>query len=307
MTTEDTVASKNTGPGCAPDAEFPKIIWILWLQGFDAAPQLVKECLFSWQRHNPDWKIVRLDEQNLKEYVNLDGIVRRNRDTISVQAFTNIIRTNLLATYGGVWVDSTCFCCRPLDEWIGQHLTSGFFAFDKPGRDRLISSWFLASAKHCHLTDTYCQAVNSYWSKNRFPYQNSRMAKKIIGRMGKILNRNPRRAGLWVHPLTAKVFKIHPYHWYHYLFYRVVTMDERIGRIWSQTPKISADIPHRLRMAGLLEPASPEIKAFIDSGKDPLYKLDWRHDRDLAPGCTLDYLLHGSVLSRPPTALLAGT
>ena len=85
----------------------------------------------------------------------------------------------------------------------------------------------------------------------------------------------------------------------------MVTTDEQSGRIWSGTPKFSADIPHRLRMAGLLEPASPEIKAFIDGGKDPLYKLDWRHDRDLVPGCTLDYLLHRSKISRPQAGLLA--
>jgi hypothetical protein len=275
-------------------AEIPKIIWILWLQGFEAAPDLVKQCLLSWQRHNRDWKIVLLDEKNFADHININDIIGPNRQTISMQALSNIIRINLLAKFGGVWADSTCFCCRPLDEWIGNHLTSGFFAFEKPGKDRLISSWFLASGPHCHLTGAYCRAVNLYWSRNHFPYQHQRAGRIIIKWMGKILNGNTRRAGLWVHPLTAKVFQLHPYHWFHYMFYRVVTTDERSGEIWRQTPKISADIPHRLQIAGLLKPASAELKAIIDGRKDPLYKLNWRCDKDLAPGCTLDYLLNSS-------------
>lgn len=124
--------------GLNPGAEIPKIIWILWLQGFDAAPDLVKQCLLSWQRHHRGWKIVPLDEKNLKDHVCLDDIIRHNRQTISKQALANIIRINLLAKFGGVWVDATCYCCQPLDEWIGNHLVSGFFAFEKPGRDRII-------------------------------------------------------------------------------------------------------------------------------------------------------------------------
>lgn len=272
--------------------EIPRIIWIMWLQGFDLAPGLVKKCLLSWQRHNPKWKIVLLDEKNIKDHVNLDDIIKPDRQTISMQALSNIVRINLLAKFGGVWVDSTCFCCRPLDEWIGNHLTSGFFAFEKPGRDRLISSWFLASGKNCHLTDAYCQEVNSYWSRNLFLHQNKPLGRKIVKWTGKILNRNVRLAGLWVHPFTAKILRLHPYHWFHYIFYRVVATDERSGKIWCQTPKISADIPHRLQIAGLLKPASAGIRAIIDGRKDPLYKLNWRCDQDSVPGCTLDYLLH---------------
>ena len=277
--------------GLNPGAEIPKIIWILWLQGFDAAPDLVKQCLLSWQRHHRGWKIVPLDEKNLKDHVCLDDIIRHNRQTISKQALANIIRINLLAKFGGVWVDATCYCCQPLDEWIGNHLVSGFFAFEKPGRDRIISNWFLASGKNCHLTDAFCEATNSYWSQNRFPHQKKWAGQKVIKWMGKILNRNARLAGLWVHPLTAKVFRLHPYHWHHYIFYRVVTTDERSGELWRQTPKISADVPHRLQIAGLLKPASPGIKAIIDARKDPLYKLNWRCDPHSVPGCTLDYLL----------------
>ena len=269
----------------------PRIIWILWLQGFAAAPYLVKQCLRSWQRHNPGWKIVLLDGNNFSEYVNLDEIIGRNRSTITMQALSNVIRINLLVKFGGVWVDATCFCCRPLDEWIWSHVTSGFFAFEKPGRDRLLASWFLASTPDCHLTKTYCHDVTKFWSRNRFPHQNKRAGQEVIKWLDTFLLKNVHRAGLWVHPLTVKILRLHSYHWFHYLFYRMVTKDERSAEIWRRTPKISADIPHRLRFAGLLQPASAEIKAAIASRQDLLYKLDWRLEKDLVPGSVLDYVL----------------
>ena len=33
-------------------------IYILWFQGFDNAPLLVKNCVQSWKHYNPDWNIV---------------------------------------------------------------------------------------------------------------------------------------------------------------------------------------------------------------------------------------------------------
>jgi mannosyltransferase OCH1-like enzyme len=43
-----------------------------------------------------------------------------------------LARLCLLRTHGGVWVDATVFCRRPLDEWLPEHAASGFFAFANP-------------------------------------------------------------------------------------------------------------------------------------------------------------------------------
>ena len=144
----------------------------MWHQGFDAAPNLVKACVSIWEHHNPGWKIIRLDRQNLKEYIDIDDTIRLNRDTITVQAQSNIIRINLLAKYVGVWADATCFCCCPLDEWLEPQLSGGFFSLQNGGPDRLIASWVQASRKNCHLTAAYARLVNQYWLTNRFPWQN---------------------------------------------------------------------------------------------------------------------------------------
>ena len=46
-----------------------KIIWILWMQKFDNAPELVKRCLESWIHYNPSWKIIELDMMNLNQFI----------------------------------------------------------------------------------------------------------------------------------------------------------------------------------------------------------------------------------------------
>jgi len=278
---------------------FPKIIWIFWFQGFENAPGLVKKCLSSWQLNNPGWQINVLDEKEYKKHIDIDPITALNRDTMNVQSLSEILRINLINKYGGVWVDATCFCCQPLDEWLPNFMTSGFFAFERHGDDRLISSWFLASTKESYLTTALCEAINWYWGKNRFPYQKRKYGRKAIKWIGKILNQNPRRASLWAHPLTLKILKLQPYYCFQYVFYRLLATDRRSREIWDKTPKVRVDSARRMQLAGLLNPVTAEIKSIIDSRKDAIYKLDWRKDKDLVPGCNLDYLLNSLELQFP--------
>jgi mannosyltransferase OCH1-like enzyme len=49
-----------------------KTIFILWFQGFDNAPIIVKKCVDSWKHYNPDWNIILLDHTNLCKYIDLD-------------------------------------------------------------------------------------------------------------------------------------------------------------------------------------------------------------------------------------------
>ena len=44
-------------------------------------------------------------------------------------AESDLLRLYLLNKYGGVWVDSTNLCRRPLDDWLPSAARQGFFAF----------------------------------------------------------------------------------------------------------------------------------------------------------------------------------
>ena len=278
----------------------PRVIWILWLQGFNNAPDVVKKCLQSWQDYNPDWELITLDSENLSTYLNFRQIIDLdNRPDITVQEVSNIIRTNLLASYGGVWVDATCLCCQPLNTWIDEYASSGFFAFYKPARDRLLSNWFLASSPDCYLTTRFCQEHNYFWNQHRFVHPSKCYSRVVVGLLKKILNRNVNSTRFWFSPLILKIARIYPYHIHHYHLAKLINNDTRCKEIWQETKKFPADIPHKLKHFGLTKPITEELKQHMDAKVTPCYKLAWKKltskdNDDFSSESVIEYVLSQS-------------
>ena len=120
-----------------------KIIYIVWFQGFENAPDIIKKCVDSWKYYNPNYIINLIDNNNINNYIHLEDYIDMSKKDINYTALSDIIRIILLSKYGGLWVDATTFCNKPLDEWLHDYIKNGFFAFDKPSSDKLISSWFI--------------------------------------------------------------------------------------------------------------------------------------------------------------------
>lgn len=81
-----------------------RVIWILWLTGFDDAPFIVKRCVESWRFHNPTWAVQLVTMENLKDFVNFERLPETARNgTMTPQALSDVIRLNVLADRGGVW------------------------------------------------------------------------------------------------------------------------------------------------------------------------------------------------------------
>jgi hypothetical protein len=263
--------------------KFPKTIWFLWLQGITQAPLVVRKCYESWLIQNKGWEIILLDRSNLRDYLNLPGFPSTD------QALSDVVRINLLAQYGGIWVDATCFCNKPLDTWIYNYMDHGFFAFERPGPDRMISSWFIASCKQNYITNTFNKAVNGYWRANPklIFFESSRwlFLKKYL----------PKEPQQWFNFFYTRVLKIHPYFWFHFLFERIYLDDEKVRAQWNAVSKISADIPHSLQKAGLFKPLSNELKSEIDSGSSPVYKLFWQYNpSEVQSNSILNYLFNSN-------------
>jgi len=301
----------------SPLNSIPKTIWFMWLQGLDNAPLLVKKCYASWKKHNPDWNLVLLDEDSINQYIDLQSLGIQTESIIK-QAFSDLVRINLLARHGGVWVDATCFCQISLDTWLDEYAASGFFAFYKPAKDRWIASWFLASAPGCHLVMKWRDESNEYWRDNHFSSNRSRLindgdingdrrrrsfsrdvihvAVRILQRL---INRNAGATKIWFSYFVRKVIRVYPYFWFHYLFDRVIKQDEKCMQIWMETRKCGANSPHKVLFSGLLRPLSEEVKRHIDSKQSPVYKLTWKYsDSEYKEGCALHYLLESAVTGR---------
>ena len=107
-------------------------IWMLWWQGWNNAPALVKKCLQSWQfHHSPlEYNIILLDRLNIGNFINLTEVIASDivLQEVSLAALSDTIRWMLLYQYGGVWADATLYCHRPLSAWIDL----AYYPYDTP-------------------------------------------------------------------------------------------------------------------------------------------------------------------------------
>ena len=215
----------------------PNIIWTLWLQGWERAPEVAKACLQSWKTHNPNWTIQALDRSDVLDLF-VDGQISPaiHREDIPPEAVSDVIRIALLRKYGGVWVDSTVFCLRPLDEWLHAKLPSGFFAFARPGPDRMLSTWFLAAHAPHELVEDWYRRTSVYWE-----------------------GRDSRDC----------------YFWFHKLFAEGYDADAAFRAAWDSTPEVSACGPYHFgpHAPTLLNPISAEDRHMVDTASYPVLKL----------------------------------
>jgi hypothetical protein len=276
----------------------PKVIWLLWLQGIDEAPEIVRLCLDSWRRLNPDWEVRALDRKGLDGLIDLSAIPAANLERASPQALSDIARVRLLAAHGGVWTDASVFCTRPLDAWIWSELGGGFFAFAAPGRDRLISTWFLASAPGGPLISALDKAVVRYWSGPAFEHERR---PRLTRNLEKLFGGSVASTRMWFMPAVREGLKLRPYFWLHYLFAETLRRDREAAAAWALAGKLPADGPHRLQAHGMDRASSPELRAEIEAAAQPMYKLDLRRaSAALGSGGALDELVsrHAAARSR---------
>ena len=275
------------------EKKIPRIIWIYWDKGFDNAPFVVRKCADSWQKHNPGWDVRLLDDGNIKRYFDISAIVGENRPDISIQKISNIIRINLLSRFGGVWVDAACYCRKPLDEWLDAYWGTGFFAFKKTEKDRILSNWFLAATQGNHLLTHFTAAHNAFWADHVFTNQHAWYGNKVRKKLRKWLN-TPCRARLWLHPLFTDFLKIYPYYIFHYHFEKVISSDEQSRSIWASSPALSSDGPRAVRILGFSSPVTQDLLDRLKEIDAPVYKLDWRLDVPTESGGTLaEFILSG--------------
>ena len=140
----------------------PKIIWILWLQGWNSnTPWLQNKVKESWEKHNPDWEIRCIDEKNCP--VKIDG------DT--PQAQSDVIRLRLLDEFGGVWADSTMLCMEPLEKWVNSSVEpAGMWMYH--GRDECEgpASWFIISKPNNYILSKWRNSSDEYWKTPSLDY-----------------------------------------------------------------------------------------------------------------------------------------
>lgn len=115
-----------------------KIIWQYWAQGYSSLPSVVQECLASVDEYCSGYTIVRLDDANLRDYIEFPEWFETKRNTMSRAHFSDILRVVLLSTYGGIWMDATIKLTAPIPAQI---IESPFFVFRRDDNEQNMDYW----------------------------------------------------------------------------------------------------------------------------------------------------------------------
>ena len=95
-------------------------IWFFWLQGEENLPLIPQLCLQSIRKHANGHKVIVLTADNYREYVAIpDTLLTMYREgRIKAAHFADILRINLLAQQGGLWLDATMLVTADLPQEI---------------------------------------------------------------------------------------------------------------------------------------------------------------------------------------------
>ncbi len=93
-------------------------VWIMWWQGENMAPDVVKMCINSVKRNCPRGNIYMVNQQNISDYIDIPEFIKIKFDKgiISRTHLSDLIRLQLLSTYGGLWIDATVFLYKKIEN-----------------------------------------------------------------------------------------------------------------------------------------------------------------------------------------------
>lgn len=214
----------------------PKVIWMLWLQGWDNAPSVALASRASWTNRNPGWCVHALDQSSLTRFLPEGDVVRLLDVDKPAEALSDQIRLELLNRYGGVWADATTICARPLDDWLSDSMPHGFIALSRPGPDRMISTWFLAAEKGSEIVESWRYAAKAYWTGRK---------------------------------------KSESYFWVHELFAKCHAAEQGFRELWDASPAIPAANPFHFgpESPALKEAPHSGIETDLADLQVPVFKL----------------------------------
>lgn len=162
----------------------PKVIWTYW-DNLNTIPKVVKLCMESWKKHNPNYTIHLLTRSNYSEHVIIPNTVANHPLMNDMpQRFADLVRCYVIAEHGGVWVDSSTLMGESLDSWLfPSHADFYGFTIVYGGiMDRLpiIENWFFAAPPKSPFVIAWRDefAKLTQFSKNQ-DYVDSRIAMGI--------------------------------------------------------------------------------------------------------------------------------
>lgn len=94
-------------------------IWVSWWQGEEEMPELVKVCYHRLLAMAPPSRpVVLITKDTYSRYIELPEHILKavEEGRMGLPHFSDVIRMGLLTKHGGLWLDSTIYVARPIEE-----------------------------------------------------------------------------------------------------------------------------------------------------------------------------------------------
>ena len=146
---------------------YPDKIWTMWLQGYNSAPEIVKACIDSIKKYSNGREVIVLDENNVFDYAKMPQhiVEKYNKGLITKTHFSDLVRLELLDSYGGTWIDSTMYCTDNFEVFLKPDLM--FFQKLRTDNVYIMSSFFMHSTnQHNYIIYRLKECLYDYWQKN---------------------------------------------------------------------------------------------------------------------------------------------
>ena len=253
-------------------------IWTAWLQGRDKAPKHVQRIFELWEAFNPNHRLNVLERSDADDILSELGI---RQPRITPQVTTNIMRTYLLATRGGVWVDATVLPVMPLDDWLTNDLKrEGFFAFRTLGNPHLhVQNWFLYGKSGNYLLRQWLDLYADYFrSLRRYPTWKRAMFHLSLRDYMRYKMARARGDSLWhVDPDRGRSCVFYPYAVHNFNFSYLLETDHQAREIWDRIPRKGSQLPSLI--GGLSRVPDTDPAEFLRSMPEllscaPVHKLN---------------------------------
>lgn len=155
----------------------PKIIWAYWHDKM--TPDLVQRCQKNWQTFASDHEIRLLHKDNFMEWIPATHAMPDYIEALPPFRQADWMRLQLLAIYGGFWIDATIILTKPLD-WLHELQQKsrseylGFYInlFTNRPTQPIVENWFMAATKSCIFIEDLLQEFKHSMQLGEIAYLN---------------------------------------------------------------------------------------------------------------------------------------
>lgn len=145
-------------------------VWVCWFQGEDSMPETIQCCFESIKKYSGGREVHLITSANYSQFVSLPNYIveKVHNGIISLTHFSDIIRCNLLADYGGIYIDAGLLLT---DELLVPELPFFSVKLHKPENDCSFVSeyrWlagFMGGVKGNALHSFMRDFFNEYWKE----------------------------------------------------------------------------------------------------------------------------------------------